>query len=87
VEVLIEVRERMREAGEEITAVPWMVLEALRFPVGHSRKNVVYIGHSVGPPIYVPVADFHRLLFEHKVAEAQRMIRCLGVAGYLPCGS
>jgi hypothetical protein len=38
----------------------------------------VYIGHPIDPPTYIPVADFHRFLFEHKVAEAQRLIRSLG---------
>lgn len=80
VEVFIEARAKMREAGEDIRAVPWTETEALQFPVGHPRKNVVYIGHPVEPPVYFPVADFHRFLFEHKVAEAQRLTRCLGAS-------
>ena len=38
----------------------------------------MYVGHPVDPTTYVPVADFHRFLFEHKVAEALRLIRSLG---------
>jgi hypothetical protein len=38
----------------------------------------VYVGHPIDPPVYLPVSDFHRFLFEHKVAEAQRLIRSLG---------
>lgn len=78
VEAIFEARRKMREEGEELVPVSWTDAEALQFPVGHPRKNVVYIGHPVDPPAYIPVADFHRFLFEHKVAEAQRLIRCLG---------
>jgi hypothetical protein len=77
VEAVLDARQKMREAGEELVAVSWSDADALRFPVGHPRKNVVYIGHPVDPPAYIPVADFHRFLFEHKVAEAQRLIRSL----------
>lgn len=77
-QLIVEARQKMREAGEELVAVSWSDAEALRFPVGHPRKNVVYIGHPIDPPAYIPVADFHRFLFEHKVAEAQRLIRSLG---------
>lgn len=78
VEALLEARRKMREAGEDLVPVSWADAETLRFPIGHPRKNVVYIGHPVDPPAYIPVADFHRFLFEHKVAEAQRLIRSLG---------
>lgn len=48
------------------------------FPVGHPRKKVVYVGHPLDPAVYQPFANFHSFLFEHKVAEAQRLIRALG---------
>jgi hypothetical protein len=50
----------------------------LSFPVGHPRKKVAYIVHPVEPRVYIPVTDFHRFLFEHKVAETLRIIRSLG---------
>jgi hypothetical protein len=75
---LIKARSKMQEAGEDLLAVSSEVADQLRFPVGHPRKKVAYIGHPVDPPVYIPVADFHRLLFEHKVAEALRLIRSLG---------
>lgn len=77
VEVL-EARRKMREGGEDLVPVSWVDAKTLRFPIGHPRKNVVYIGHPVDSPAYIPTADFHRFLFEHKVAEAQRLIRSLG---------
>ena len=51
---------------------------ALRFPVGHPRNKVVYVGHPVDPVTYIPMAHFHTFLFEHKVAEALRLMRSLG---------
>jgi hypothetical protein len=68
----------LREGGDHFLPVSWADAEVLRFPIGHPRKNVVYIGHPVDPPSYIPAADFHRFLFEHKIAEAQRLIRSLG---------
>lgn len=52
--------------------------EPLRFPVGHPRDRVLYVGHPFTPDTYVPMASFHRFLFEHKVAEALRLLRTLG---------
>jgi hypothetical protein len=78
VEMVQEARKRLREVGEKLLTVSSADAEALHFPVGHPRKNAVYIGHPGDPPTYIPVADFHRFLFEHKVAEAQRLIRSLG---------
>ena len=51
---------------------------ALRFPVGHPRNKVVYVGHPIDPVTYIPMAHFHTFLFEHKVAEALRLMRSLG---------
>ena len=51
---------------------------SLTFPPGHPRVKVVYTGHPTAWRVYVPMADFHRFLFEHKVAEAQRLLRSLG---------
>jgi hypothetical protein len=70
--------DEMRRGGQNLVPVPWADAQDLHFPVGHPRKDVVYIGHPVDEPTYIPVADFHRYLFEHKVAEAQRLIRSLG---------
>jgi hypothetical protein len=39
---------------------------------------VLYVGHPVDPPVYLPVAQFHTFLFEHKIAEALCLLRCLG---------
>jgi hypothetical protein len=75
---LFNARREMRQGGETLLPVSSIEAAQLRFPVGHPRGKVAYIGHPVDPPVYIPVADFHRFLFEHKVAEALRLIRSLG---------
>jgi hypothetical protein len=75
---LVKARRAMRQGGENLIPVSSLDAAQLHFPVGHPRRKVAYIGHPVDPPVYIPVADFHRFLFEHKVAEALRLIRSLG---------
>jgi hypothetical protein len=74
------VRRRMSksDADDQLLTVTQAEVAALRFPVGHPRRKVVYVGHPVDPTTYVPVAYFHTFLFEHKVAEALRLMRSLG---------
>lgn len=79
-QVIIEASKEFREAGEKIFPITWETARELRFPPGHPRKNVVYVGHPVDAGSYIPAAEFHRFLFQHKVAEAQRLIRSLGAA-------
>lgn len=76
--LLVNARRLMRRSGENLVTVSFDDAAQLRFPLGHPRRNVVYVAHPVDPPVYIPVADFHRFLFEHKVAEALRLIRSLG---------
>ena len=75
---LFNARREMRQGGETLLPVSSIEAAQLQFPVGHPRGKVAYIGHPIDPPVYIPVADFHRFLFEHKVAEALRLIRFLG---------
>jgi hypothetical protein len=65
---------------ESLLVVPLATSEAvrLRMPVGHPRPNVLYIGDPVEAPRYYPAADFHRRVFEHKFAEAMRLVMALG---------
>ncbi|HHD81300.1 MAG TPA: hypothetical protein ENK99_06910, partial [Campylobacterales bacterium] len=41
----------------------------LKFPPGHPLYDTVYVGHPIEPPIYIPMAAFHRFLFEEKFNE------------------
>lgn len=76
-EVFKSIRE-MRVQGTEVLPVSFSTAQAFRFPPGHPRNNVLYVGHPVDPGSYIPAAEFHRFLFEHKVAEALRLVRSLG---------
>jgi hypothetical protein len=77
-DLLVKATREMRQGGENLIPVSSIDAVELHFPVGHPRGKVAYIGHPVDSKVYIPVADFHRFLFEHKVAEALRLIRCLG---------
>jgi hypothetical protein len=76
--LIADARRQFRDAGEALTAIDSRAAEGLNFPPGHPRKNVVYVAHPVDAGYYIPAADFHRFLFQHKVAEAQRLVRSLG---------
>jgi hypothetical protein len=54
------------------------VVSELVLPPGHPREGVVYVGNPVDPPLYYPAATFHRMTFEHKLAEAVRVLMALG---------
>lgn len=76
--VAVEIVTDFREGGEHVVPIQFDTARGLRFPPGHPRRKVVYIGHPVDAGSYIPAADFHRFLFEHKVAEALRLVRSLG---------
>lgn len=50
----------------------------LRFPPGHSQEGVLYAQHPTQHEKYFPCASFHRFVFEHKFAEAIRILTALG---------
>jgi hypothetical protein len=75
---VVELVENFREGGEDLYPIDMPTARQLKFPPGHPRKKVIYVGHPVDDGWYIPTADFHRFLFEHKVAEAQRLLRSLG---------
>ena len=67
-------------ADSELKFVPVGRSEAagLKFPLGHPLDGVLYVGHPALPEVYYPAATFHRFTFEHKFAEAVRLLMCLG---------
>lgn len=74
---------RLRDQGTTVRPISLATAQPLRFPPGHPRSNVVYAAHPVDAGAYIPAADFHRFLFQHKVAEAQRLIRMLGATSVM----
>jgi hypothetical protein len=70
--------QRARQSGLEILTVGQRDAAPLQLPPGHPRNRVVYAGSPVVPAVYYPAASFHRLTFEHKFAEAIRLLMALG---------
>jgi hypothetical protein len=73
----------VRQAAAAIAPAPALAvaradLAGVVLPPGHPREGVVYVGNPVDPPLYYPAAQFHRLTFEHKLAEAVRLLVALG---------
>jgi hypothetical protein len=68
----------LREDG--ILMLPVRASDALQLtmPIGHPRVGVVYVSDPAEPWRYWPAADFHRRVFEHKFAEAARLVMALG---------
>jgi len=69
---------KAREQGAPIRAISFEEAAQLAFPPGHPREGVVYVGHPVVPNTYYTMADFHRVVFEHKFAEAMLLLMSLG---------
>jgi hypothetical protein len=78
----LEAREISKKAKDgKIVALSLLGQEnalLLDFPLGHPVHKVLYVGHPADPRRYIPMGDFHRSLFEHKVAEAMRLLVGLG---------
>jgi len=69
---------RLREEGVQVSVISQAEAASLRFPPGHPRHNVLYVGHPADPKVYFTTAQFHRLTFEHKFAEAVHLLMALG---------
>jgi hypothetical protein len=64
--------------GEVVALMPEPSAELFVFPPGHPAPNVVYARHPLAQRIFYPLAQFHRLTFEHKVFEAVVLLQSLG---------
>ncbi len=69
---------KARESGAPVRAISFKEAAQLKFPPGHPREGVVYVCHPVQPHTYYTMADFHRVVFEHKFAEAMLLLMSLG---------
>ena len=68
----------LREDGVPILPVTSHQASALQLPIGHPRIGVIYVCDPAEPRRYWPAAEFHRRVFEHKFAEAARLLMALG---------
>jgi hypothetical protein len=70
--------EELRNEGVPILPVTSHQASALELPIGHPRIGVIYVCDPADPRRYWPAAEFHRRVFEHKFAEAARLLMALG---------
>ncbi|WP_145609567.1 hypothetical protein [Nitrospirillum amazonense] len=70
--------DKARESGVPIRDISFDDASDLIFPPGHPREGVVYVCHPVLPRAYCTMADFHRIVFEHKFSEAMLLLMSLG---------
>ncbi|WP_156180886.1 hypothetical protein [Desulfovibrio sp. TomC] len=76
--ILVDAIKELRGRGANILTLPRSRYVDFILPPGHPRNNLVYAGHPAVAKKYIPIADFHRLIFEHKFAEAVDLLMCLG---------
>ncbi|MEP1767203.1 MAG: hypothetical protein ABJJ53_11270 [Sulfitobacter sp.] len=69
---------RAREEGASVLPVGKTAAQQIDFPPGHPRDGVLYVGHPAKPSLYFTMADFHRVVFEHKFCEAIELLMSLG---------
>lgn len=69
---------RAREEGASVLPVGKTAAQHIDFPPGHPRDGVLYVGHPAKPSLYFTMADFHRVVFEHKFCEAIELLMSLG---------
>ncbi|MEQ8832090.1 MAG: hypothetical protein RLW87_19950 [Alphaproteobacteria bacterium] len=69
---------RANESGVRVLPVGRKESVSLRFPPGHPRDGIVYVGHPSLPNVYFPMADFHRIMFEQKFCESLELLMALG---------
>lgn len=69
---------RAREEGASVLPVGKTAAKEICFPPGHPRDSILYVGHPAKPSLYFTMADFHRVVFEHKFCEAIELLMSLG---------
>jgi len=74
---------RARESGVRILLVGKSEVKYIRFPIGHPREGILYVGHPADPNTYYTTAEFHRFTFEHKFCEAINILMSLGATELL----
>jgi len=68
----------IQSVPDEIAIITTEASALFSFPPGHPRRKLVYVRHPSSSTLYYPVASFHRKAFEHKFAEAIRLLTSLG---------
>lgn len=74
--------ERSRNNGLKALPIKRSEARELIFPPGHPRDGVLYACHPADTDMYFTVASFHRVAFEHKLAEAVNLLMHLGATKF-----
>ncbi|MCM0758116.1 hypothetical protein M7775_05940 [Sporomusa sphaeroides DSM 2875] len=69
---------KLKDAGFNALPIARSEAKFIEFPPGHPRNNVLYAAHPTIKEAYFPVAQFHRIVFEHKFSEAIELLMSLG---------
>lgn len=78
IETIKSSNQAKEEGVENLILVGKSKIAYFKLPPGHPRNRIVYAGHPALPEVYVPLADFHRLTFEHKFSEVISLLMHLG---------
>jgi hypothetical protein len=70
--------QRARTNGVDALPIKMSEAQQFCFPPAHPRVNVLYAAHPIEHNVYYTVASFHRVVFEHKFAEAVNLLMSLG---------
>lgn len=70
--------ERVKANGVDSLQIKASEASQLTFPSGHPKAKVLYAAHPIDSNVYYPVASYHRMVFEHKFAEAINLLMHLG---------
>lgn len=71
---------RVGQAGLDVKQISDAEAANLGFPPGHPRRGTLYVGHPTAKSVYFTTASFHRMVFEHKFAEAVELLMSLGAS-------
>ena len=83
IQALLSALDSASSNGLDITKISRQQAAALTFPPGHPHEGVIYVEHPAAESVYFTAASFHRLVFEHKVAEAVTILMSLGATEIL----
>lgn len=69
----------LKDSNIDLLPITRKEAKLIKFPLGHPRTDVIYVGHPVLNDVYYTLAEFHRKTFEHKISEAIKLFENLGV--------
>ena len=69
-----------RDSGVNVLQISNSEAAQLTLPPGHPQLRTLYAAHPTLPSTYYTAASFHRMVFEHKFAEAVEILMSLGAS-------